>query len=135
MDRIELELRQNVAPRFWGKFTSRSTEMEGFEKFKEAVSTLYGTLSLFLPTLERLETLRNSPNNPEYICGEKRLLDTFKVITRATLHSQLPIDYQIITEDFYKVAFTVFCNTDKSGKFWTLFLRNFPVPIPRAGKN
>nr|XP_018898040.1 PREDICTED: anaphase-promoting complex subunit 2 [Bemisia tabaci] len=114
MDRIELELRQNVAPRFWGKFTSRSTEMEGFEKFKEAVSTLYGTLSLFLPTLERLETLRNSPNNPEYICGEKRLLDTFKVITRATLHSQLPIDYQIITEDFYKVAFTVFCNTDKS---------------------
>ncbi|XP_054275023.1 anaphase-promoting complex subunit 2 isoform X2 [Macrosteles quadrilineatus] len=113
IDKIEQDLRQKIAPTFWEKFTSRESENDGFEKFRKAVDFLYDSSLLYLPTIERMRQLRSisSVNHPIY--GEVSLVNAFKTIVRATLHSQLPLRYQVVTEDFYRVTFKVFCNMDK----------------------
>ncbi|KAJ4430988.1 hypothetical protein ANN_19581, partial [Periplaneta americana] len=112
--RIEQIMRQKIAPEFWSRFSTREDESDGFERFKDAVDYLYSSLANFLPVLEKLEKLRRNSGSHRVIYGEETLLGTFKVIVTSTLHSQLPLTHQIITEDFYKVSFKVFCNTDKS---------------------
>jgi hypothetical protein len=107
-------MRQKITPEFWSRFSGRKTEIGGFEQFKDAVDYLYTTLTHFLPILEKLEKLRHISRIHRVIYGEDTLLGTFKVIMTSTLLSQLPLTHQIITEDFYKVSFRVFCNTDKS---------------------
>uniref|UniRef100_A0A1B6GF83 Anaphase-promoting complex subunit 2 n=3 Tax=Cuerna arida TaxID=1464854 RepID=A0A1B6GF83_9HEMI len=112
-DKIELELRQKIAPTFWEKFNGRETETDGFEKFKTAVDYLYDTLLQFLPIIERMKKLRAIASCNHTMYGEVSLINVFKVVVRATLHSQLPLRHQVVTEDFYKVSFKVFCNLDK----------------------
>ena len=112
--RIEQLMRQKITPEFWSRFSDRKTEIGGFEQFKDAVDYLYTTLTHFLPILGKLEKLRHISRFHRVIYGEDTLLGTFKVIMTSTLLSQLPLTHQIITEDFYKVSFKVFCNTDKS---------------------
>jgi len=112
--RIEQLMRQKITPEFWSRFCDRKTEIGGFEQFKDAVDYLYTTLTNFLPILQKLEKLRHISRIHRVIYGEDTLLGTFKVIMTSTLLSQLPLSHQTITEDFYKVSFKVFCNTDKS---------------------
>lgn len=113
-DKIKEELRRNICPSFCAKFTNRENENDGFEKFKTAVDDLYTRLSLFLPLLVKMETLRNISNLRNSVYGEESLINSFKVIVKATLHSQLPLRHQIVTEDFYRISFKVFCNNDTS---------------------
>jgi hypothetical protein len=121
--RIEQLMRQKIASEFWSKFSSRKTEIDGFERFKDAVDYLYSSLASFLSTLKKLEKLRLISGINRVIYGENTLLGTFKVIMTSTLLSQLPLTHQVITEDFYKVSFKVFCNADKSeaGKGFKVF--------------
>jgi len=114
MCRIEQLMRQKITPEFWSRFSDRKTEIGGFEQFKDAVDYLYTTFTHFLPVLEKLEKLRVISRIHRVVYGEDTLLGTFKVIMTSTLLSQLPLTHQLITEDFYKVSFKVFCNTDKS---------------------
>ncbi|XP_021926586.1 anaphase-promoting complex subunit 2 isoform X2 [Zootermopsis nevadensis] len=107
-------MRQKITPDFWSRFSERKTEIGGFERFKDAVDFLYNSFSNFLPMLENLEKFRTISRINRVIYGEETLLGTFKVIVTSTLLSQLPLTHQIITEDFYKVSFKVFCNADKS---------------------
>lgn len=121
--RIEQIMRQKITPEFWSRFSGRKTEIDGFERFRDAVDYLYSSLASFLSTLKKLEKLRfiSRINRVKY--GEDTLLGAFKVIMTSTLLSQLPLTHQVITEDFYKVSFKVFCNTDKSeaGKRFKIF--------------
>jgi hypothetical protein len=112
--RIEQIIRQKITPDFWSRFSGRKTEIDGFERFKDAVDFLYKSLANFLPILEKLEKFRSISRINRVIYGEDTLLGTFKVIVTSTLLSLLPLTHQIITEDFYKVSFKVFCNADKS---------------------
>jgi hypothetical protein len=127
--RIEQIMRQKITPEFWSRFSERKTEIDGFERFKDAVDFLYTSLASFLPMLEKLEKFRSISRINRVIYGEDTLLGTFKVIVTSTLLSQLPLTHQKITEDFYKVSFKVFCNADKSDagkciKVFTVLLIN-----------
>lgn len=119
LDRIEREIRSNVAPKFWKNFEVVENEMSGFEQFKTAVASLYSMLSSFIPILDKMELIRLQGVVSRKVYGEDKLINTFKVIVRSNLHAQLPLKHQVITEHFYRVAFKVFCNTDKleTGKF------------------
>lgn len=114
LNKIEQDIRCNIAPAFWDNFTDRESEIDGFNKFQNAVAVLYKKLSEFIPVLENLEFVREKSGTKRTIYGEKKLINSFKVIVRATLHSQLPLRHQVITEDFYRFTFKVFCNPDKS---------------------
>ncbi|KAJ9575582.1 hypothetical protein L9F63_007516, partial [Diploptera punctata] len=112
--KIESLMREKISPDFCSRFSNRKNEVEGFELFKDAVNSLYTSLTAFLPMLENLEKLRSLAGVQRYIYGEETLLGTFKLIVSSTLQSQLPLNHQVITKDFYKVSFKVFCNSDRS---------------------
>lgn len=107
---FEKYIRQYVAPLFWSKFTKVEEEIKGFQLFKSAVNDLYESVSSFAAMLRRLKILNNSCNDNHPIYGEKDVTLGFKQLVRATLLSQLPFDYHVIINHFYKVSFNVFDN-------------------------
>ncbi|KAG7213043.1 hypothetical protein KM043_002374 [Ampulex compressa] len=111
---IEQYIRQNVAPEFWKKFKNTAVEQEGFKLFKSAVDGLYASLTEFLPLLKKLEYLIQSEESQAANTLESNVLARFKLIVRSTLLSQLPLCHEHIIEQFYKIAFNVFCNSDNS---------------------
>lgn len=114
ISKIKQNLRQEIVPRFWSYFTDREKESDGFEKFKNAVANLYCDLDKFFSVVSNLELLRQGLEIERNVYGEKSLTNTFRVIVRALLHSQLPLSHPTIIEDFYRISFKVFCNADKS---------------------
>lgn len=110
---VELHIRRNVAPAFWKNFTITADGQRGFEHFKSAVDGLYTSLTEFLPLLKRLEYLIENEANRNTTSGNN-VLSQFKLIVRSTLLSQLPLQYEHIIEQFYRIAFNVFCNADSS---------------------
>lgn len=110
---IELHIRQNVAPTFWKKFMTVADGQQGFEHFKTAVDGLYTSVTEFLPLLKKLEYLIQDETTCVSL-NENDILSRFKLIVRSTLLSQRPFDYEHIVEQFYRIAFNVFCNTDNS---------------------
>ncbi|XP_075982939.1 anaphase promoting complex subunit morula [Anticarsia gemmatalis] len=107
---IEKYLRQHVAPMFWAKFMKVEEEVKGFQLFKSAVNELFEAVTNFSGMLQRLSILNNSCSDSKPIYGEKDVVSGFKQLVRATLLSQLPLDFQIIINHFYKVSFNVFDN-------------------------
>lgn len=107
---IEKYLRQHVAPSFWAKFIKAETEVKGFQLFKSAVNDLYESASNLLPMLSNLTILCNSCCDNKLIYGERDVTSGFKQLLRATLLSQLPLDFHVIINHFYKVSFNVFDN-------------------------
>ncbi|XP_049784564.1 anaphase-promoting complex subunit 2 isoform X1 [Schistocerca cancellata] len=115
LSRIQKILRQKIAPEFWSKFSGSEGENEGFGRFKDAVNNLYNRLHQFLPVLEKLEKLHDLSASKNHLAfGQRSVVEEFKVLLRATLHSQLPLNHSAITEDFYRRSFKVFCNSDKT---------------------
>ena len=111
---IERYIRQNVAPNFWSKFTNVSDEQCGFEIFRSAVDDLYANCFEFLPQLRRLQLLIHKDDPKLKLYGQSNILALFQLIVRSTLLSQLPLCHEQIIQQFYKIAFNVFCNTDVS---------------------
>ncbi|XP_011163041.2 anaphase-promoting complex subunit 2 isoform X2 [Solenopsis invicta] len=113
---IEQYIRCHVTPAFWEKFEYTQDGQRGFELFKSAVDGLYASLTECLPTLKKLEYLRQ--NRGKDLQSLRPIRDNidiearFKLIVRATLLSQLPLRHECIVEHFYKIAFNVFCNSD-----------------------
>ncbi|XP_045776606.1 anaphase-promoting complex subunit 2 [Maniola jurtina] len=108
----EKYLRQHVAPSFWSKFTKTDEEIKGFQLFKTAVNELYEAMSSFTPMMTRLRILIKSCCDNKPIYGEREVMSGFKQLLRATLLSQLPLDFQVIINHFYKVSFNVFDNAE-----------------------
>lgn len=110
---IKYHMRQSVAPAFWKKFLPNVDKQQGFEQFKSAVDGLYTRMTDFLPLLKRLEYLLQE-DSVHTVTTENDILNRFKLIVRSTLLSQIPLDYEYVVEQFYKIAFNVFCCTDNS---------------------
>ncbi|XP_066583014.1 anaphase-promoting complex subunit 2 isoform X1 [Prorops nasuta] len=109
---IEQFIRQHVTPSFWSKFDNNAYEQKSFELFKSAVDELYASLTDFIPILKKLRLLVKNVKNSQF--NEQYALIELKFIVRSTLLSQLPLNHEYIIEQFYKIAFNVFCNADNS---------------------
>ncbi|XP_058810288.1 anaphase-promoting complex subunit 2 [Phymastichus coffea] len=113
--KIEEYMRKVIVPKFWSKFTDATecNEKQGFENFTSSVAELYSDSSKLLPTLKKLE-LAGPCKNDYCMYSQMNTFDYFKLVIRGTLLSQIPLDYTIIIEHFYKTAFNVFCNIEAS---------------------
>ncbi|KAG7298075.1 hypothetical protein JYU34_018845 [Plutella xylostella] len=111
---IEKYLRQHVAPSFWAKFQNVEEELKGFQLFKSAVNDLYESAANFAGILKRLTTLNNSCCDNKPIFLEKDVTLGFKQLLRSTLLSQLPLNFQVIINHFYKISFNVFDNENET---------------------
>jgi len=115
LDKISNHLQRFIVPEFWRQF-SKENETDGPRAFQAAVDKLYNSLAGLVPMLERLDTLRQISNSHWTVYGEHSLMATFKIMIRSSLYAQLPLNYKAITEDFYKISFEVFCNTESTDK-------------------
>jgi len=109
-------MRWHVAPTFWKNFEKSDNDQRGFKLFKSAVDDLYAGLAEFLPVLKRLEYLKQDKNDRIISNIGNKTEAQFKLLVRATLLSQLPLYHECIVEQFYKIAFNVFCNSDNSSQ-------------------
>lgn len=106
---------RDVADSFWNIFPDYNDESpsgEGFKKFREAVDVLYRNIIVYMPVINTLQELINLDRKERIIYKEKTVFNTFKVIIRSSLHPGLLFHSLKIVEDFYKVSFKVFLNTD-----------------------
>lgn len=108
---VERYIRSHVAPAFWEKFKNTEDNQRGFELFKSAVDGLYTSLTKILPIFKKIDYLRQNKDAPN---GRNETEAQFRLIVRVTLLSQLPLDHEHIVEQFYKIAFNVFCNSDNN---------------------
>lgn len=124
---VERYIRSHVAPAFWEKFENTEDNQRGFELFKSAVDGLYASLTKILPIFKKIDYLRRNKDAAlDASNGRNETEAQFRLIVRVTLLSQLPLGHEHIVEQFYKIAFNVFCNSDNSaqGKFCLRILIN-----------
>lgn len=112
LNEVENKLRRELVPAFWQRFKVHENRPHSSDAFKEAVDSLYNSLALIVPVLQNLVLLRQTAQSERQVYGQSSLMESFKVMVRASLHSQLPLNYQAITEDFYRISFKVFCNSE-----------------------
>lgn len=108
---IENDIRKNVAPKFVNNFKDKCETLDGFRKFQESVKHLYSSVSKVLPTLHKLEELKNIDTKENLnIFGSKTAVESYKMTLIGTILFELPIDYSAIIQDFYSVSFKAFCS-------------------------
>ncbi|XP_020294195.1 anaphase-promoting complex subunit 2 isoform X2 [Pseudomyrmex gracilis] len=114
---VERYIRSHVAPAFWEKFENTEDNQRGFELFKSAVDGLYASLTKILPIFKKIDYLRRNKDAAlDASNGRNETEAQFRLIVRVTLLSQLPLGHEHIVEQFYKIAFNVFCNSDNSAQ-------------------
>lgn len=104
ISRLEKHLRENIVPPFWLYFNKTEGSNSGFQQFHTAVEMLFNHYVQFLNIINRLDILREKTQFKDLIYGEENAVNGFKLIIRATLLSQLPLDHNIIIEEFYETA-------------------------------
>lgn len=104
--RIEKHTREIIVPEFWSYFKKTNNKVDGFGKFYKAVEVLYNYFIQYVCLMPRLNALRE-PNERNFIYGESDAGEALKLIIRATLLSQLPVDHTKVIEDFYDTALNV----------------------------
>lgn len=79
----------------------------GFEKFRTAVNLLFDVAQSYVYILNRLQMLFEN--------NQINLFGNFNALIAATLHSQLPNDYNTIIYQFYRTALNAFTKDDIQG--------------------
>lgn len=99
---IQKRILHRIVPAFWDAFKEKSTdEREGFERFRNAMSTLYSSLSVYKDTLNMLKRLQ-CPN----VDAE------FKTAVQGIMLARIPNNHQVLLHQFFSLSFKVFCNAD-----------------------
>lgn len=109
---IETHLQNATVPKFWAHFGEVENVYEGFKNFHNAITLLHQSYHQLLEYCRRLDMYRVTYNYRKTIYNETSSSNALKVILRASVLSQLPIEYKTTIEFFYKVVlcFEESCN-------------------------
>ncbi|KAF2885750.1 hypothetical protein ILUMI_20423 [Ignelater luminosus] len=107
ISRIEKHIREVIVPEFWSYFKKTDNKVVGFGKFYKAVEVLYNYFTQYLWLMSRLNALCDSNEYSDVTCCKNDSAETLKLIIRATLLSQLPVEHTKVIEDFYDAALNV----------------------------
>ncbi|RZC36665.1 anaphase-promoting complex subunit 2 [Asbolus verrucosus] len=104
INKIEERLRKDVVPEFWSYFKRTDNQNAGFQQFYHAVKYLfYNFLKLDL-IVNKLILLRETNDYKKPVYNQTCLHEALKLIVKAVLLSQLPINYQRMISNFYETA-------------------------------
>ncbi|XP_060520265.1 anaphase-promoting complex subunit 2 [Cylas formicarius] len=104
VSKIEKRLRDEVVPEFWSYFKKSENDNRGFKQFYNAVKSLYDNYRYLDNVMSKLEMLRQATHLDKSIYNEKSVEDSLKLILKSTLLSQLHVNYQLVTSNFYLTA-------------------------------
>ncbi len=109
---MDERLRSEVIPLFWSSLQENVSDKSSplHSAFPSAVSVLYSRAGRLNASVHRLESLANACQTPCEAFGQKSYYDLYKLMIRATLHSQLPDNNALdsAAEAFYERAFQVY---------------------------
>ncbi|KAJ8928110.1 hypothetical protein NQ314_019336 [Rhamnusium bicolor] len=104
MSKIEQRLRDEVVPEFWSYFKKSENDNKGFQQFYNAVKSLYDCYKQLDHTISKLELFRQATQLDDLVYNENCVHNALKLILKATLLSQLNLDYQLVVMNFYETA-------------------------------
>lgn len=104
INKIEKLLRDEIGPEFWSYFKNQDNENKKFELFFSAVKSVYKNYKELDNIISRLELLRKEIGVVEVPYNEPTIHDSLRLILRATLFSQLHVDYQTLVIEFYEMV-------------------------------
>ncbi|KAF5286722.1 hypothetical protein FQR65_LT12455 [Abscondita terminalis] len=102
--KVEKYVREQVSPEFWSYFANTDNVIEGFSQFYKAIKLLHGYYTQFLYLMRNVNVLRERGHCNEVVYGERNSVQVLKVIIRATLLSQLPLQHSKVIEYFYETG-------------------------------
>lgn len=104
VSRIEKKLREEVVPEFWSYFKNSSHEIKGFQQFYNAIKCLYDNYKLLDLNMQKLNMFKKATNLDDLVYKEPCVHSAMKLILRASLLSQLNLEYQPVVMHFYEAA-------------------------------
>ncbi|KAG5876105.1 hypothetical protein JTB14_013685 [Gonioctena quinquepunctata] len=104
VSKIERKLRDEVAPEFWSYFKNNEHENRGFKQFYNAVKSLYDSYRQLDHTMSKLGMFSQAADMKETPYNELGVRSALRLILKATLLSQLNLDYQTVVINFYEAA-------------------------------
>ncbi len=108
---LDCRLREDIAPAFWRTLRTAFEEASGtpHTAFSMAVVQLRMAAARQAPFVRRLQAMASDCAAPCSSFGATSYVDLYKLMLRATLHSQMPGDglLEKCAEDFYDRAFRV----------------------------
>lgn len=107
ISKIEQRLRDEVVPEFWSYFKKSENDNKGFKQFYNAVKSLYDCFKQLDHIITKLEMFRQATQLQDMVYNENSTYDALKLILKATLLSQLNLDYQVVVKNFYETVLTM----------------------------
>nr|XP_023028180.1 anaphase-promoting complex subunit 2 [Leptinotarsa decemlineata] len=104
ISKIEQKLRVEVAPEFWSYFKNNEHENKGFKQFYNAINALYDSFKQLDHEVSKLGMFKKIIELEESLYNENCDHNALKLILRATLLSELNLDYQTVVMNFYEAA-------------------------------
>ncbi|XP_018567673.1 anaphase-promoting complex subunit 2 isoform X1 [Anoplophora glabripennis] len=104
ISKIEQRLRDEVVPEFWSYFKKSENDNKGFKQFYNAVKSLYDCFKQLDHIITKLEIFRQATKLCDLIYNENSTHNALKLILKATLLSQLNLEYQVVVMNFYETA-------------------------------
>ncbi|XP_063910083.1 anaphase-promoting complex subunit 2 [Zophobas morio] len=102
--RMEERLRKDIVPQFWSHFKKTDHDSATFREFHDAVKFLYYNYMKLDLIMNKLIVLREASNVAKPVYNHACLHEALKLIVKAVLLSQLPVDQQWLILSFYEKA-------------------------------
>ncbi|EFA00073.1 anaphase-promoting complex subunit 2 [Tribolium castaneum] len=102
--KIEERLRKEIVPDFWSHFKKTENEAAVFHEFYSVVKFLFHNYVQLDLIINKLILLREASNFTKPVYNQTCLHEALKLIVRAVLLSQLPIDHEWMIVNFYETA-------------------------------
>lgn len=104
VSQIEKKFRDVIVPEFWSYFTNSNGATKGFQQFYNAVKYLYDNYRQLDYDMQRLKMFKQATQLDDPIYNETCLESALKLILKATMLSQLNLEYQSVVLNFYECA-------------------------------
>lgn len=103
ISKIDKKLREEVIPEFWSYFKNIENN-KGFQHFYNAVKCLYDNYKQLDLNMQKLDMFKQATKLNDFVYNEACVHSALKLMLRATLLSQLNLNYQPIVSNFYEVV-------------------------------
>lgn len=104
VSKIQKKLREEVVPEFWSYFKNSNQETKGFQQFYNAVKCLYDNYRHLDHDMQKLNMFKEAMKLEDLVYNESCVHSALKLMLRATMLSQLNLQYQQIVMNFYECA-------------------------------
>ncbi|KAH1004226.1 hypothetical protein HUJ04_004012 [Dendroctonus ponderosae] len=107
INQVEKRFRDEIVPAFWSYFQKSELHNKDLNQFYNAVKSLYDNYKEMDKITSGLELFRQCTHVTKIPYNEKTINNALKLILKATVLAQSPLNYQAVTLSFYETALRI----------------------------